>query len=79
MLVREYKKTRDDLRLRLKSIEADVTAKRNNLMAALSLTRKNSELQGEYIISMAIGMNELLIEMHGVEEQIAILSRELDD
>ena len=78
MLVREYKKTREELLLRKKSIDADISTRRPNLLAALSLPRPNSSLQGEYIISMAINLNELLIELKGVEEQIEILSRELD-
>lgn len=78
MLVREYKKTREELLLRKKSIDADISTRRTTLLAALSLTRPNSSLQGEYIMSMAINLNELLIELKGVEEQIEILSRELD-
>lgn len=78
MLVREYKKTWEELLLRKKSIDADISTRRTNLLAALSLTRPNSSLQGEYIMSMAINLNELLIELKGVEEQIEILSRELD-
>ena len=78
MQVREYKKTREELLLRKKSIDADISTRRTNLLAALSLTRPNSSLQGEYIMSMAINLNELLIELKGVEEQIEILSRELD-
>lgn len=78
MLVREYRKTRDELKLRRSAIDADVTAKRQSLMAALSLTKPNSGLHGEYIMSLSIGLNELLLELKGVDEQIAILSRELD-
>lgn len=78
MLVREYRKTREELRLRRKAIDADITAKRQSLQGALSLTRQNASLQGEYIISLAINLNELLLELKGVDEQIQILSRELD-
>lgn len=78
MLVKEYKKTRDELLLRKKAIDADISNRREHLLAALSLVRPNSELQGEYIMSMAINLNELLIEFKGVSEQINILSRELD-
>lgn len=78
MLVKEYKKTRDELLLRKKAIDADISTRRTNLLAALSLTRPNACLQGEYIMSMAISLNELLIELKGVEDQIEILSRELD-
>lgn len=78
MLVREYRKTREELLLRKKSIDADISTRRTSLLAALSLTRPNSGLQGEYIMSMAINLNELLIELKGVEDQIEILSRELD-
>ena len=68
MLVREYKKTREELLLRKKSIDADISTRRTNLLAALSLTRPNSSLQGEYIMSMAINLNELLIELKGVDD-----------
>lgn len=79
MLVKEYKKTREELLLRRKAIDADISSRREHLQAALSLVRPNSSLQGEYIMSMAISLNELLIELKGVDEQIGILSRELDD
>ncbi len=79
MLVREYKKAREELRLRRKAIDADVTSQRSDLLAALALTRKNAALQGEYIVTLAINLNELLIELKGVDEQINILSNELGD
>lgn len=79
MLVREYKKTRDELRIRRKAIENDINSRRQSLLAALSLTRPASSLQGEYIMSLGIALNELLIELNGVNEQICILSQELDD
>ena len=78
MLVKENRKTREELLLRKKSIDADISTRRTNLLAALSLTRPNASLQGEYIMSMAINLNELLIELKGVDDQIEILSRELD-
>lgn len=79
MLVKEYKKSREELRLRRNAIDADITQRRNAMLSALSLTRQNSALQGEYIMSMAINLNELLIELKGVDDQIRILSQELDD
>lgn len=79
MLVREYRKTREELRLRRKGIDADISSRRASLLAALSLTRQNASLQGEYIMSLAIGLNELLVELKGVDDQIEILSLELDD
>ena len=79
MLVREYREKRNELRLRRKAIDADILSRRQSLMAALSLTRQNADLQGEYIMSLAISLNELLLELKGVDEQIRILSRELED
>lgn len=79
MLVHEYRKSREELRLRRKSIDADITSRRSDLLAALSLTRRNESLQGEYIMSLAIGLNELLVELKGVDDQIEILSRELEE
>lgn len=79
MLVREYKKTREELRLRRKAIETDISERRASLLSALSLTRPIVSLQGEYIMSVSISLNELLIELRGVNEQIEILSRELED
>lgn len=79
MLVREYRKTREELRLRRKAIDADISERRESLLAALSLTRQNASLQGEYIMSLSIGLNELLVELKGVDDQIGILSLELDD
>ena len=79
MLVRDYRKKREELRLRRRAIEADVSSRRESLLDALSLTRPNDSLQGEYIMSLAISLNELLLELKGVNDQIAIVSRELDD
>lgn len=79
MLVHEYRKSREELRLRRKSIDADISSRRSDLLAALSLTRRNESLQGEYIMSLAIGLNELLVELKGVDDQIEILSRELEE
>ena len=79
MLVRDYRKKREELRLRRRAIEADVSSRRESLLDALSLTRPNDSLQGEYIMSLAISLKELLLELKGVNDQIAILSRELDD
>ncbi len=79
MLVHEYRKSREELRLRRKSIDADISSRRSDLLAALSLTRRNESLQGEYIMSLAIGLNELLVELKGVDDQIDILSRELEE
>lgn len=79
MLVRDYRKKREELRLRRRAIEADVSSRRESLLDALSLTRPNDSLQREYIMSLAISLNELLLELKGVNDQIAILSRELDD
>ena len=75
MLVRDYRKKREELRLRRRPIEADVSSRRESLLDALSLTRPNDSLQGEYIMSLAISLNELLLELKGVNDQIAILSR----
>ena len=79
MLVHEYRKSREELRLRRKSIDADISSRRSDLLAAFSLTRRNESLQGEYIMSLAIGLNELLVELKGVDDQIDILSRELEE
>lgn len=79
MLVKEYRKAREELRMRRKSIDADISSRRADLLAALSLTRQNVSLQGDYIVSLAIKLNELLLELKGVDDQIDILSRELDD
>ena len=79
MLVKEYRKAREELRMRRKSIDADISSRRADLLAALSLTRQNVSLQGDYIVSLAIKLNELLLELKGVDDQIDILSSELDD
>lgn len=78
MLAHEYRKTREELRLRRRAIDADISTRRESLLAALSLTRRNEKLQGEYIMSLSIALNELLIELKGVDDQIGILTRELE-
>jgi len=70
---------RESLRVRRKSIVAEVTSHRDSLLATLSILHDPETLDGEYIAALGVKLNERLMELKGVDRKIAILSRELGD
>lgn len=70
---------RESLRVKRKVIEAEIQSHRDSLLSALALRHPPEELQGEYIAALGIKLNERLMELAGVDRQIAVLSRELGE
>lgn len=64
---------RQELLIRRKNIEAEVYSHRDSIRAALSPTDDAAEIRGEYVMRLAIALNELLIELKGVNRKIATL------
>lgn len=75
----EYIGERESLRVKRKVIEAEIQSHRDSLLSALSILHPLEELQGEYIAALGVKLNERLMELSGVDKQIAVLSRELGD
>lgn len=68
---------REELRRRRGIIEAEALSHRDSIRAALPLTGEAEEIDGEYVMSLAISLNEKVQELKGVNRKIAILEREL--
>lgn len=70
---------RESLRVKRRAILAEVQSHRDSLLSALSIVKEPEELQGEYIATLGVKLNERLLELQGVDKKIAILSREIGD
>ena len=68
---------RETLRHQRKRIVAEATSHRDSIRAALPITADPREVDGEYVMALAVSLNESLTELRGVERKIAILDREL--
>ena len=73
----EYMRQREDLLLRRRNIETEVRSHRDSIRAALPLAGDAQDIEGEYVMRLAITMNERLAALRGVNRKIAILEREL--
>lgn len=68
---------REELRTRRKIIEAEITSHADSIRASLPLTGDPEEIDGEYIMMLAIKLNERVQELRGVNRKIEVLEREL--
>lgn len=75
----EYIGERETLRVKRRVIEAEIQSHRDSLLASLSHIHPVEALQGEYIATLGVKLHERLLELAGVDRQIAVLSRELGD
>lgn len=69
---------RETLRHIAKRLEAEAVSHRDSLRAALPVAGEVAKINGEYVLSLAVALNEKVVELHGVHQKIAILNRELD-
>ncbi|MCH5277491.1 MAG: hypothetical protein J1E80_06600 [Desulfovibrionaceae bacterium] len=67
----------EELRIRRKMIEAEITSHCDSIRHAIPLTAEPAEMDGEYIMRLAIKLNERLQEWKGVTRKIDILERDL--
>ena len=74
---REQMGERQELLIRRQNIEAEVCSHRDSIRAALSPVEDAVEIKGEYVMHLAIALNELLIERKGVNRKIATLEEML--
>ena len=77
MMRTEYMGQREELRLRRKGIEAELKSHTDSLRHCLPLIGDLADLEGEYIMSLGIKINQLVQELRGVKREIGILERNL--
>lgn len=70
---------RETLRHQKKRLVAEAMSHRDSIRAALSVTAEPHEIDGEYVMALAVSLNESLTELRGVDRKISILDRELGD
>lgn len=68
---------REELRLRRKSIEAEMQSHCESIRHTLPLTAEPAEINTEYLMHLSIKLNELREELRGVIRKIDILERDL--
>lgn len=68
---------REELRIRKKAIEAEMQSHAESIRHCLPLTLEPIELNSEYLMHLAIKLNELKQELQGVVRKIDILERDL--
>lgn len=69
---------RETLRHIAKRLEAEAASHRDSLRAALPVAGEPADIDGDYVLSLAVSLNEKVRELRGVNKKIAILDRELD-
>ncbi len=68
---------RETLRATKKRIEAEIESTRESLRMATPITVEPYELDGDYILSLALRLKELLDEWGGIRRKITILTKEI--
>lgn len=68
---------REELRIRRKAIESEINSHAESIRHCLPPDFEPVELQSEYIMHLAIKLNELVQELVGVTRKIDILERDL--
>lgn len=69
---------RETLRHIRKRLEAEAVSHRDSLRAALPVAGEPADIDGDYVLSLAVALAEKVRELRGVNKKIAILDRELD-
>lgn len=68
---------REELRVRRRAIEAEIISHCESIRHSLPLTAEPMEINSEYVMRLAIRLNELEHELQGVVRKIEILERDL--
>ena len=68
---------RESLRHIRNRLEAEAVSHRDSLRAALPIAGDVAAIDGEYVLSLAVALNEKTTELVGVNQKLAILDREL--
>ena len=68
---------REELRIRRKAIESEIQSHIDSIRHCLPLTIEPVEVNSEYLMHLAIRLNQLKTELLGVVRKIEILERDL--
>lgn len=68
---------REELRIRARTIEAEIESHSESIRQSLPLTAEPLEIKSEYVMHLAIKLNERVQELKGVMRKIGILERDL--
>lgn len=68
---------REELRTRRKLIESEITSHCESIRSCIPITAEPADINSEYLMHLAIKLNELKQELLGVVRKIEILEREL--
>lgn len=69
---------RESLRQQRKRLAAEAGSLRESIRSALPIIAEPEKLDGEYVLSLALRLREVLAELGGLDRKIHILNRELD-
>lgn len=69
---------RESLKHIRKRLEAELLSHRDSMRAALPLGGELTDIDCDYILSLALAVQNKLVELRGVNAKIAILTREID-
>lgn len=68
---------REELRIRRKNIEAEITSHRDSILASLPPIGKLADINSEYAMMLGIKLHERVQELREVNNYIEILERDL--
>ena len=68
---------REELRIRRKNIEAEITSHRYSILASLPPIGKLADINSEYVMMLGIKLHERVQELREVNNYIEILERDL--
>lgn len=74
----EYIGQRESLRHVQKRLEAEALSHRDSLRAALPIIAEPAEIDVEYVLSLALALNEKILQLRGINKQIAVLTSNID-
>lgn len=69
---------RETLRHQRKRLAATVVSHRDSIRAALPVLGEPASIEGEYVLNLALSLQEALTELGCIDKKIAILNEQLD-
>lgn len=69
---------RESLKHIRKRLEAEILSHRDSMRAALPLGGDPADIDGDYVLSLAVALQDKIVELQGINRKIAILTREID-
>lgn len=69
---------RESLRQQRRRLAAEASSLRESVRAALPVVADPEQIDGDYVLDLALRLREVLAELEGLDRKIGILNRELD-